>query len=69
MVYEPHTLHAPVTGGTSALACGTIVMGRPCIQAPNSVTTITECLDNKTPQVEFDNVHAFILAGMSDNKA
>ena len=26
-------------------------------------------LDNKTPQVEFDNIYAFILAEMSTNKA
>ena len=26
-------------------------------------------LNNKTPQVEFDNIHAFIIAGMSTKKA
>ena len=28
---------------------------------------IMEFLDNKTTQVEFDNIHALILAGMSSN--
>ena len=28
-----------------------------------------ELLDNKTPQVEFDRIHAYILAGMSTNKS
>ena len=30
---------------------------------------IIQFLDNKTPQVEFNNIHAFILAGISTNKA
>ena len=28
-----------------------------------------KCVDNKTPQVEFDNINALIMAGMSTNKA
>ena len=28
-----------------------------------------ELLDNKTPQVEFDNIHVLIIAGMSTNKS
>ena len=29
---------------------------------------IMEFLDNNTPQVDFDNIHAFIISGISTNK-
>ena len=30
---------------------------------------IMKLLDNKAPQVEFDNIHVLIIAGMSTNKS